>query len=145
MWLGCRFQPVTFVLLSSSTRRRNEMQYLLLIHAEERGWATMSDPERSDIVKAYGVLTAELQVSGAYVGSNQLQPASTASTVRVRDGEQVVTDGPFAETKEQLGGYFLIEADSLDEALEWAAKIPTARRGSVEVRPVVPVRVEASA
>ena len=75
--------------------------------------------------------------SGAYVGANQLQPAGTATTVSVRDGETLVTDGPFAETKEVLGGYYLIDVETLDEALDWAARIPSARFGHIEVRPVV--------
>ena len=118
------------------------MQYLLLIHADEEIWPSLSEQEQQAIVEEYAAVTAELRDSGAYVGSNRLAPTTIASTVRVRDGEQVVTDGPFAETKEQLGGYYLIDAESLDEALEWAAKLPTARRGSIEVRPVVPVPVE---
>ena len=115
------------------------MQYLLLIHADERVWPAMSDDERRRIVEEYAAVTDAMHERGAYVGSNRLAPTSTASTVRVRDGEDVVTDGPFAETKEQLGGYFLIDVESLDEALEWAARLPTARRGSVEVRPIQPV------
>jgi len=115
------------------------MQYLLLIHADERVWPAMSDDERRRIVEEYAAVTDEMHERGAYLGSNRLAPTSTASTVRVRDGEDVVTDGPFAETKEQLGGYFLIDVESLDEALEWAARLPTARRGSVEVRPIQPV------
>ena len=119
------------------------MQYLLLIHADERVWPAMSDDEHRTIVEEYAAVTDEMHERGAYVGSNRLAPTSTASTVRVRDGEDVVTDGPFAETKEQLGGYFLIDVESLDEALEWAARLPTARRGSVEVRPIQPVPAQA--
>ena len=121
------------------------MQYLLLIHDAESVWETMPEQERNALYGEYMAYTNELRESGALVGANQLQPTSTATTVRVRDGEQVVTDGPFAETKEQLGGYYLIEVESVDEALEWAAKIPSARYGTIEVRPVVPARVEASA
>jgi hypothetical protein len=121
------------------------MQYLLLIHDAEGVWEDMPEKQRNEIYSEYMAYTTELRESGALVGANQLQPTSTATTVRVRDGEQIVTDGPFAETKEQLGGYYLIEVDSVDEAIEWAAKIPSARFGSVEVRPVVPSRVEASA
>ena len=87
--------------------------------------------------RTYGAFTAALQQSGAYVGGNQLQPTSSAATVRIRDGEHVVTDGPFAETKEQLGGYFVVDCESLDEAIEAAGKLPTARHGSIEVRPLV--------
>jgi hypothetical protein len=121
------------------------MQYLLLIHDAESVWENMPEKQRNEIYGQYIAYTNELRESGALVGANQLQPTSTATTVRVRDGEQIVTDGPFAETKEQLGGYYLIEVDSVDEAIEWAAKIPSAQLGSIEVRPVVPSRVEASA
>jgi hypothetical protein len=113
------------------------MQYLLLIYDEEKNWETMSEAERNGLFGEYGAYTQELQASGKLVGGNPLQPTATATTVRVRDGEQVVTDGPFAETKEQLGGYYLIEAESVDGALEWAAKIPGARWGSIEVRPIM--------
>jgi len=113
------------------------MQYLLLIHDAESVWETMPEQERNALYGEYMAYTNELRESGALVGANQLQPTSTATTVRVRDGEQVVTDGPFAETKEQLGGYYLIEVESVDEALEWAAKIPSARYGHIEVRPIV--------
>ena len=113
------------------------MQYLLLIYDEEKNWETMSEAERNGLFGEYGAYTGELQASGQMLGGNALLPTSTATTVRVRDGEQVVTDGPFAETKEQLGGYYLIEAESVDGALEWAAKIPGARWGSIEVRPIM--------
>ena len=121
------------------------MQYLLLINRDEDYLPSLSEQERDAILEEFMALTAELQASGAYVGANQLGPATTAATVQVRDGEQVITDGPFAETKEQLGGYYLIDVASLDEALEWAAKIPSARHGSIEVRPLmqVPAEVEA--
>jgi hypothetical protein len=120
------------------------MQYLLLIHDDERNWLDLTDEEQRGVVEEYLALTAELQERGAYVGSNRLAPIATASTVRLREGEEIVTDGPFAETKEHLGGYYLIDVDSLDEALEWAARLPTARRGSIEVRPVMPVPTQAS-
>ncbi|HKB94785.1 MAG TPA: YciI family protein [Gaiellaceae bacterium] len=114
------------------------MQYLLLIN---------DDPSSvgEDLMPEYMAFTEALRASGSFVGANQLQPVETATTVRVRDGETFVTDGPFIETKETLGGYYLIEAESLDEALEWAAKIPSARYGHIEVRPVVmrPAEVEA--
>ena len=120
------------------------MQYLLLIHDDESQWSTMSDDERNELYAGYGAFTNDLRDSGALVGANQLQPTTTATTVRVRDGETLTTDGPFAETKERLGGYYLIEVESLDEAIEWAAKIPTARTGTIEVRPVVPTRAPAT-
>ena len=97
------------------------MQYLLLLHADESGWAAMTPAE---------------QQSGAMVGANRLQPASTATTTRVVDGKAEVHDGPFVDTKEQLGGYYLIEAPDLDAALAWAQRCPGAHHGSIEVRPV---------
>ena len=121
------------------------MQYMLLIYNDERAWAALPEEERSAIVGEYFALTDELRTAGAYVAGAPLRPTETASTVRLRDGEQLVTDGPFAETKEQLGGYFLIEAESAEEALEWAARIPAARYGSIEVRPVQPVSAEVTA
>ena len=119
------------------------MQYALLIYDDEKAWAAMSEDERNAIYGEYFAYTNELRASGGYIDGNPLQPTSSATTVRVRDGEQVTTDGPFAETKEQLGGYYVIEADSVDDALAWAAKIPGAKYGSIEVRPVLPVGVEA--
>ena len=113
------------------------MQYLLTIHGDEKKYSTLTEDEVADIVSVYQALTAEMQERGAYIGSNRLAPASDASSVRVRDDEVVITDGPFTETKEQLGGYFLIDVESLDEALAWAAKIPGAAYGTIEVRPVV--------
>jgi hypothetical protein len=121
------------------------MQYLLLIYDEESAWAEMPEAERNAVYAEYTAFTAAVQESGALVGANQLQPTGTATTVRIRDDEQVVTDGPFAETKEALGGYYLIDVDSIDEALEWAAKIPSARYGTIEVRPIVMRQAEVSA
>jgi hypothetical protein len=120
------------------------MQYMLLIYSDEQAWATMPDEERNELIKEYFALTNELREKGEYVAGAPLQPTSVATTVRVRDGEQLVTDGPFAETKEQLGGYFLVDTESVDEALEWAAKIPAARHGTIEVRPLqeVPAAAE---
>jgi hypothetical protein len=113
------------------------MQYMLLIYGDENGRESMGEEERGQIFQAYGAFTQELQSNGAMVAGDALQPTQTATTVRVRNDETLTTDGPFAETKEQLGGYYLVEASSLDEAIEWAAKIPGARHGSVEVRPVM--------
>lgn len=113
------------------------MQYLLLIYESEARWAAMKEAERNKIYQEYGELLQDLQRNGKYKGSHQLQPISTATTVRLRNGKKAVTDGPFAETKEQLGGYFLVEAQNLDDALDIAARIPSVRTGSVEVRPVV--------
>ena len=113
------------------------MQYLLLINDDESHWGEMPEDERNAIYGEYAQFTEEVQNRGILVGANQLQPGSTATVVRVENGETLTTDGPFAETKEVLGGYYLIDVESLDEALEWAAKIPSARYGHIEVRPVV--------
>jgi hypothetical protein len=120
------------------------VQYLLLIYNDESVWSTMPEDDRDRLYAEYGTFTQELRDSGSLVGANELQPTSTATAVQVRDDETLTTDGPFAETKERLGGYYLIEAESLDEAIEWAAKIPTARTGTIEVRPVVPTRTPAA-
>ena len=121
------------------------MQYLLLIHDDEQLWASMSDEERGAYFGEYMRFTQELVDAGVHVGGNQLQGTDSATVVRVREGETLTTDGPFAETKEQLAGYYLIEAETLDDALDWAARIPSARIGTIEVRPVVPTRVAAEA
>ena len=113
------------------------MQYMLLIYSNEEAWDRRSEEEQGQMMQAYGAFTQELRDSGAMVAGDALEPTETATTVRVQNDETLTTDGPFAETKEQLGGYYLIEAGSLDEAIEWAAKIPGARHGSVEVRPVM--------
>jgi hypothetical protein len=113
------------------------MQYMCLIYDDETVWQTMPEDQRNGIMGEYMGFTASIRTSGNMVAGDALQPTSTATTVRVRNGETLTTDGPFAETKEQLGGYYLVEAGSLDEAIEWAAKIPGARHGSVEVRPVM--------
>jgi hypothetical protein len=121
------------------------MEYMLLIYGEEGRWDSISDEERDALYGEYFKLSDDLRTRDALLGSNELQPVSTATTVRVENGETVVTDGPFAETKEVLGGYYLIEAESLDEAIEWAARIPSARMGKVEVRPVVDNTARAAA
>ena len=113
------------------------MQYLLLIYEEEKAWKALSEAERGKIYGEYMSFTAEIKSSGHWKGGNPLQPIHTATTVRVRDGKVSTTDGPFAETREQLGGYYLVEAKDLDEAMALAAKIPSARFGSIEVRPVM--------
>jgi hypothetical protein len=113
------------------------MQYMLLIYGNESSWNSVSDDERQQIMEGYGAFTQELRDAGAMVAGDALQPTQTATTVRVQEDETLTTDGPFAETKEQLGGYYLIEAESLDDAIAWAAKIPASRHGSVEVRPVM--------
>ena len=121
------------------------MEYMLLIYGEEGRWGSQSDEEREAMYAEYFKLSDDLRARDALLGSNELQPVATATTVRVRDGETLVTDGPFAETKEVLGGYYLIEAESLDDAIEWAARIPSARAGKIEVRPVVDNTARAAA
>jgi hypothetical protein len=110
------------------------MKYMLLIHTDENAW---TDDERQKCYNESTELTHELNARGQYLGASPLQPVATATSVRVRDGKRLVTDGPFAETREQLGGYFLIEAKDLNEAIGVAARIPGARKGTVEVRPVM--------
>ena len=113
------------------------MQYLCLIYDAEKAWNDMSETERGKMFGEYMQFTQEIKASGHYLGGNALQPIGTATTVRVRDGKTTTTDGPFAETREQLGGYYLIEAKDLDEATRIAARIPSAKIGSIEVRPVM--------
>jgi hypothetical protein len=113
------------------------MQYLLLIYAEESRDPAPGTPEGDAFMNEYWAFTEEVKQRKLMLGSNALQPVSTATTVRVRDGKTETTDGPFAETKEQLGGYYLLDCKDLDEAIECAAKIPSARLGSIEIRPVM--------
>jgi len=113
------------------------MQFLLLIYGVERDYTSLSEAELGGLGQAYGAFTKSIIDSGKYVGGHQLQRIGTARTVRVRNGKQVVTDGPFAETKEQLGGYYMVNAKDIDEAVAIAARIPGAKTGSVEVRPIV--------
>jgi hypothetical protein len=121
------------------------MLYLLLIYSDEQAWERLPEEKREAILKEYAALTGDMRRQGRWIAGAPLHPTSTATTVRVRDDELVVTDGPFAETKEQLGGFFLIDAPSSDEARAWATKVPAARYGAVEVRPVVPVEAEVAA
>ena len=113
------------------------MQYMLLIYDDENVWGSMGEDERNGVMREYFEFTNEVKEAGKYVAGDALQPTSTSKSVRLRDGQTTTTDGPFAETKEALGGYYLIDVDSDAEALEWAAKIPSARYGTIEVRPVV--------
>jgi hypothetical protein len=110
------------------------MKYMLLIYLDEQ--AALSETERQACYTESTQLAQELHSNGQYLGANPLQPTSMATSVRVRNAKRLVTDGPFAETREQLGGYFLIEANNLDEAIGISARIPMARKGTVEVRPV---------
>jgi hypothetical protein len=121
------------------SNQEKPMQYLLLIYGEEKAWTEMSDAERNRMYGEYMTFTADIKQSGHWIGGNPLQPVHTATTVRVRDGKVSTTDGPFAETREQLGGYYLVEAKDLDEATRLAAWVPGAKLGSIEVRPVMPI------
>ena len=112
------------------------MQYLLLIYRNENYMTDMSATDRQKLAGEYGAFTQSIIQSGHFKAGDGLQPTTTATTVRVRDGKTMTTDGPFAETREQLGGYYLVEAKDLDTALAIAAKIPGARFGSIEVRPI---------
>ena len=110
------------------------MRYMLLIYGDEQA---LSEAERNDCYRESAALAHQIHAAGQYRAAAPLHPTSTATSVRVREGKRLVTDGPFAETREQLGGYFLIDAKDLDEAIAVAARIPMARRGTVEVRPVI--------
>lgn len=110
------------------------MKYMLLIYADEQAW---TESERQMCYGESTDLAHQLRSKGQYVAASPLQPVSTATTVRVREGKRTIKDGPFAETREQLGGYYLVNVKDLDEALAIAARIPAARKGTVEVRPLV--------
>jgi len=112
------------------------MKYMLLIYGDENG---LSETERKDCYAESTQLAQDIHASGQYLAANPLHPTSMATSVRVRDGKRLVTDGPFAETREQLGGYFLVEAKNRDEAIAIATRIPMARKGTVEVRPVIEI------
>jgi hypothetical protein len=109
------------------------MKYMALIYGNEEAWDALPEEEQQRVSERYMALARE----PVTVGGDELQDPDTATTIRVRDGEMLTTDGPFAETKEQLGGYYLLDCGSLDEAIEFAARIPAAERGAVEVRPLV--------
>ena len=113
------------------------MHYLLLIYQNEADHARLSQEELGAEYEAYGAYGEEVQKRGAFLSGEPLMPTNTATTVRVRGGKTLTTDGPFAETKEQLGGYYLLNCKDLDEAIEWAARIPAVTAGSIEIRPVM--------
>ena len=113
------------------------MKYAFTIYGDESGREAASEEDRNAMSQAYGAVTQEMQDKGVLVAGEGLYPTPTATTVQVRDGDRTVTDGPFAETKEQLGGFYVLDVKDLDEAIEWAAKIPGAQFGSVEIRPVM--------
>jgi hypothetical protein len=112
------------------------MRYLLLIHTPESHYETLTEAEAGQLMAGYHQAFEEMAAAGVHRGGERLQPVATATTVRVKNGDVTTTDGPFAETKEQFGGYALIEVENLDEAIRWAAKIPGASYGCVEVRPL---------
>lgn len=112
------------------------MKYLLMTYVNENGWAKLTKAEQEQGAAAYMAYGEALKKAGAIVGSNRLQPTSTATTVRIANGKSQVLDGPYVDTKEQLGGYFLIDAPDLDSAISWAARCPAAGHGVVEVRPI---------
>jgi hypothetical protein len=113
------------------------MQFLCLIYETESLMAQQTEQQSAELIQEYMTYTDKITESGHFVAGDALQPTSTATTVRVRNGEVLITDGPFAETKEQLGGYYLLECDSLDEAINKASQIPSAKLGSIEVRPIM--------
>jgi hypothetical protein len=113
------------------------MKYLCLIYDEEKKMAGMTKSEGDAFMGEYGAFTESVKGSGHYIGGNPLQPVHTATTIRSRNGKVSTTDGPFAETKEQLGGYYLIEAKDLNDAIQVASRIPSVKTGSIEVRPIM--------
>ena len=113
------------------------MRYMLLIYDREADWAKLNEKDQGALFREYGAFTDGILKSGHHKAGDPLQPVATATTVRVRDGKTVTTDGPFAETREQLGGYYIVEAKDLDEATAIAARVPSAKMGSVEVRPIM--------
>jgi hypothetical protein len=112
------------------------MKYMLLIHSPEAFYKTASKADTEQVIAAYGAYTEAMKKAGVMVGADRLQPVATATTVRGTNGKTTVLDGPYAETKEQLGGYYLIDVADLDAALSWAARCPGASHGAVEVRPI---------
>jgi len=112
------------------------VKYMALIYADEAGWDVLTEDERKEAYARYGALSREAEAAGVLAGGSELASTRDATTVRVRNEELLVTDGPYVEVKEALGGFYLFECDSLDEALDWAARIPAVEYGAVEVRPV---------
>jgi hypothetical protein len=125
------------VAVETKPNWRMKMKYLLLIYDREQDWNNMNEAEQGAIYGEYMKFSQKIKDSGNYITGAQLHPVASATSVRVRDDQQLVTDGPFAETHEQLGGYYLVEAKDLDEAAALAARIPSARLGTIEVRPLV--------
>ncbi len=115
------------------------MEYLLLLYSDEDARPHPGQPDFPQVMQAYAKAGRDFQKTGIYLGANPLQPVATATSVKVREGRTVTMDGPFAETKERLGGYYLLDCSDLDHAIEMAAKIPAAAYGTVEIRPVMPI------
>jgi hypothetical protein len=128
------FRPA--ILLDHQLKKDITMRYILLIYDNEAEFSAAPEKQIAEVMEEYGRFTAALKGSGAYVSSGRLRHSTSATSVRIRRGQTLLTDGPFAETKEQLGGYYLIEVKDLDEAVQWAAKVPSAKFGSIEVRPL---------
>jgi hypothetical protein len=124
-------------LKSDNFKEKKTMKYLLLIYDREQDWSKLTEAEQGQIYGEYMKFSQDIKESGNYITGAQLHPVASATSVRLRDNEQLVTDGPFAETHEQLGGYYLVEAKDIDEAISLASRIPSARFGTVEVRPLV--------
>jgi len=118
------------------------MRYLCLIYENEKSWETIPAAESEAIMNEYFQFTDDIRKNGKYIAGEALQPTASSTTVRVRNGKVSTTDGPFAETKEQLGGFYLIEATDLNDAIQVASRIPSARLGSIEIRPVVDFSAE---
>jgi hypothetical protein len=135
----CRSRAFAIVVYLTSRERRPQevpVEYLALIYADEGVWERMSDAERGAAYEQYREFAEAARAAGVMVGGDELSSTTTATTVRVRDGQRLVSDGPYAEVKEALGGYFILECPSFDDALEWATRIPAAEHGAVELRPV---------
>lgn len=115
------------------------MQYMLMLYADEASWSSLDDEAQGAVMAEHGAATEAMKAQGAYVGGEALELSDTAATLRIRDGEEVITDGPFVEAKEMLGGFYIVECASREEALRWAAHLPEARIGGVEVRPILDV------
>ena len=130
---GCRFTSLSFDL---GVEVENQVKYMLLVYLAEDA---MSEAERDRCYVDSAALARDLNTEGKYVSASPLHPVATATSVRVREGKRLVTDGPFAETREQLGGYYLIEAPNLDEAMSIAERIPVAKHGTIEIRPLLEI------
>jgi hypothetical protein len=123
--------------------KEKTMQYLLMIHSDEKAMQSAPKDAVTNMLAAYGAYTNAMKQAGVHIGGERLQPTSTATVVRTNNGKTSVLNGPYAEVKEQLGGYYLIEAPDLDGAIEWAARCPGAQFGAIEVRPIWPMEAYA--